>query len=457
MDKSPGGGRGRSVASAATIFWFRRDLRIDDNHGLAQAIRLSRFVVPIFIFDLEILESLDRDDARVSFIHKAVNDLAQKLRERGIELRVFHGKPKDVFAKIFAQHKISSVVTNEDYEPYALNRDRQIAILAEKNGVAFHSYKDHVIYARSEVAKEDGSPYKVFTPYSKRWLQRYAAEKPGSFPSARLLADVVSGDVARSPCPSLAQLGFESSSISVPSLRIEKSILKNYGKDRDFMALDATTKIGLHLRFGTLSIREAVRLGYANSEVWLKELIWREFFSGILFHFPATVDKPFDPRFEKFPWRDSPGDFKRWCEGETGYPVVDAGMRELNETGFMHNRTRMIVGSFLCKHLLLDWRLGEKYFAKKLYDFELASNVGNWQWVAGCGVDAAPYFRIFNPELQTKRFDKSFEYIKKWVPEFEGRGYPEPMVDHEFARRRALIAYEKIKTIYPTTKSGLNA
>jgi deoxyribodipyrimidine photo-lyase len=436
-----------AIAQNFTVFWFRRDLRIDDNHGLKLAFEQGQTVIPIFIFDRDILKSLDRDDARVSFLHQAVTELNRSLMAHGSRLHVHHGKPLEVFGKLFKQHKISAVIANEDYEPYAIKRDAEVSALVRTNGAEFRAVKDHLIYAKADVVKDDQSPYKVFTPYSRRWLAQFETDKSFTYASLKAIqAGAGQGSKNGAEIPSLAELGFSPSKVPVPELKMENGVIKAYAETRDFMAKDSTTKIGVHLRFGTVSVRQAVRLAEKFSNIWLKELIWREFFQMILFHFPSTVNHPFDPKFEKFPWRDEAADFKKWSEGMTGYPIVDAGMRELNATGFMHNRARMIVGSFLCKHLLLDWRLGERYFAGKLFDFELASNVGNWQWVSGCGVDAAPYFRIFNPALQTKRFDKDHEYIKRWVPEVGTSRYPVAMVDHEFARRRALLAYEAIKT-----------
>jgi deoxyribodipyrimidine photo-lyase len=346
-----------------TLFWFRRDLRIDDNHGLARALDGSRTVLPIFIFDSDILEPLERDDSRVSFIHQAVTDLDRDLRSYGSRLHVHHGRPAAVFKKLFQQHKISGVVVNEDYEPYALKRDAEIAALAKEHGAEFNAYKDQVIFAKGEIAKDDGRPYRVFTPYARRWLARFETERIPSHPSVKRL-EAATGHVRSiekgAGVPSLKELGFEPSPVPVTEAKIHPSMVKAYAERRDFPAEDATTKIGVHLRFGTLSVRYAARLADKHSAAWLNELIWREFFQAVLFHFPETVSAPFDPRFRKFPWRDSAADFKTWRQGLTGYPIVDAGMRELNATGFMHNRARMIAGRFLCKHLLLDWRLGER-------------------------------------------------------------------------------------------------
>lgn len=439
------------MASApVSIFWFRRDLRIDDNPGLLHTLKSGQPVVPIFIYDKDILSELRREDARVSFIHAAIFDLNTELKKFGAKLFVYHGKPLEIFKQLLAQHNIFKVFTNEDYEPYAIQRDEKIRQLLKAKGIAFELFKDHVLFAKKDIVKDNGEPYKVFGPYARRWLARFEAHRLPTFSSMVALENHTPVQMSALPLPTLAEIGFRPTSLPMPEVRIHSSVLKRYAQERDFPARQATTKIGVHLRFGTISIRQAIRSAEKHSAIWLKELIWREFFQMILFHYPQTVSEPFDPRFKKFPWRKSLKDFELWKNGQTGYPIVDAGMRELKATGFIHNRVRMIVGSFLTKHLLLDWRWGERHFADTLFDFDLASNVGNWQWVAGCGVDAAPYFRIFNPELQTKKFDSQLDYIRQWVPELESSSYPEPMVCHEMARRRALVAFEKIKK--PTTE-----
>lgn len=433
-------------AAPLTIFWFRRDLRVDDNHALHQAMKGGSRIAPIFIFDQNILENLERDDHRVSFIHESLQWLEKDLSKAGIRLSVFHGKPAQIFSSLFAKHKISRVVCNEDYEPYARKRDGEIAKLCAKHGIQFEAFKDHVVFAPSEILKDDGSPYRMFTPYWRRWFAEFESRRIHTFHSHSDIQNRRHDSISvGATLPTLKAIGFSKTKLQLPELRMHPSVLKKYETERDRMDLAGTTHAGVHLRFGTVSIRTAARAADRHSNTWLKELAWREFFQQILFHFPETVSEPYDERFKKFPWRDSEKDFAAWAEGRTGYPIVDAGMRELNATGFMHNRARMIVGSFLTKHLLIDWRKGERYFAQKLFDFELASNVGNWQWVAGTGCDAAPYFRIFNPALQAKKFDKDGAYVAKWVPEFGIKKYPEPIVDHEMARRRALAAFQKIK------------
>ena len=420
-----------------TVFWFRRDLRLTDNHGLFAAAAMGRPVMPLFIFDVDILDRLARDDARVEFIHRAVTALHEELKGLGGGLTVAIGRPTEILASLFKQHKISDVVVNEDYEPYAVARDLGVRKVCAANGVRFTAVKDQMIFAPTEVMKDDGTPYRVYGAYARRWRERWANQPPKFQPSKSRLA--ASGVTKAAGPPSLARIGFTPSGLQFPKERFPKSIVTTYGETRDLMGVrGGTSRLGVHLRFGTISVRKLAHASLALSSIYFGELIWREFFMQILAHFPRTLKEPFDQRFARVEWRKGTADFRRWCEGRTGYPVVDAGMRELNQTGFMHNRARMIVGSFLCKHLLIDWRRGEAYFAAKLLDFERSSNVGNWQWIAGCGCDAAPYFRIFNPALQQKRFDPEGRYAARWVPELKTGRYPEPIVPHEFARRRAL-------------------
>lgn len=425
-----------------SIFWFRRDLRLNDNHGLFEALSNNTNVLPIFIFDKNILDKLPKNDARVNFIHTQLQKINQQLQEINSSLHVFYGNPVDIYQELLKKHNIISVYTNRDYEPYASERDKAILELLEKNKISFKSFKDQVIFEENEITKDDGNPYKVYTPYSKKWLSKFTPEHAKPYASEKLMENFVKID--KHEIISLNEMGFENSSILIPDYKISSTLINEYEAKRNFPAINATSKLGIHLRFGTISVREAVNEARKSDNItFLKELIWREFFMQILWHFPHTVTKAFKPKYDTIEWRNNKDDFKKWCEGKTGYPLVDAGMRELNETGFMHNRVRMLVGSFLCKHLLIDWRLGEAYFAEKLLDFELSSNIGNWQWVAGCGVDAAPYFRIFNPTTQIQKFDKQLEYIKKWVPEFQELTYPAQMVDHKFARERCLETYKK--------------
>ena len=425
-----------------TLFWFRRDLRIQDNCGLYHALKGENRVIPIFIFDKEILKKLPKQDARVEMILLALGAIDIAMKRNRCNVGKYHGTPKAIFSKLIKQWNIEKVICNEDYEPYASERDSQIKTLLEAAGIQFECYKDQVIFEKEEVVKGDGTPYKVYTPYSRKWLEKYQETPLQFYPSEVELDSLASNESL--PDLNLSDLGFETSGIAQPEYRFDDTLIDQYEATRNFPALDQTSRLGAHLRFGTVSIRRLVNQASSRSNnTFLKELIWREFFMQILWHFPYTQQKSFKPQYERIIWRNNPDEFEKWCAGETGYPLVDAGMRELNETGFMHNRVRMLVGSFLCKHLLIDWRWGEAYFAEKLLDYEMSSNVGNWQWVAGCGVDAAPYFRIFNPSEQIKKFDKQLQYIQKWVPNFQELDYPSPIVDHKYARERCLTTYKE--------------
>ncbi len=425
-----------------TIFWFRSDLRLNDNTALFHALKSGFPVLPVFIFDANILQKLNaKNDARVSFIHAEISKIKIELEKKGSSLKVLHDKPLDAFRKLTEEYEIEAVYTNRDYEPYAIQRDMEIEVFLKEKGVEFQTFKDQVIFEHDEVLKDDGTPYTVFTPYSKKWKQKLGNDKILEFPSQNHLHGLVK--TAQISIPTLQELGFEQSKIKVPDYNISEKLIQSYAEVRDLPALDATSKLGVHLRFGTISIREATRKAIQFSEVFLNELIWRNFFSTILRHFPHVEKSAFKPKYDFIEWRNNEKEFELWCRGETGYPFVDAGMRELNETGFMHNRVRMVTASFLTKHLLIDWRWGEAYFAEKLLDFDLASNNGNWQWAAGCGCDAAPYFRIFNPEAQQKKFDAEARYILKWVPECGTLQYPQPIVDHKYARERVLKVYRQ--------------
>ncbi len=422
------------------IFWFRRDLRLDDNVGLFHALTSSEEVLPIFIFDDAILSQLPKDDARVSFIHEQLNKVHNQFQSVGKSLAVFYGKPKDVFSALIDENKIQTVFTNHDYEPYARKRDLEIYHLLKDNGIEFKTSKDQVIFEKSEVAKDDGTPYVVFTPYSNKWKDNFNKTDLQFYKSEDYLKKIT---LHLYPFLSLIDIGFTASKIKVACYDISDSLIDHYEATRNFPALDKTSHIGTYLRFGAVSIRKLVTKAMeSNNETFLKELIWREFFMQILWHFPQTVNSSFRPKYDRILWYNNEDLFQKWCDGKTGYPIVDAGMRELNTTGYMHNRVRMIVASFLCKHLLIDWRWGETYFAVKLLDYEQSSNVGNWQWAAGSGVDAAPYFRIFNPTEQVKKFDKDLMYIKKWIPEFGTDAYPKPIVDHKEAREKCLLVYK---------------
>ena len=429
-------------SSSISIHWFRRDLRLNDNHGLFKALKSGHKVIPLFIFDEDILGELERDDARVTFLHETLSEMDAHLKSIGSGLLVLHGKPLEVWKKIISTYPLAEVHTNSDYEPYALKRDAEVKTLLESKGIAFHSHKDQVIFEKSEVTKDDGLPYTVYTPYSKKWFTEFDASMLEPYASEEL-EDYYHRFNKVPKMPSLADLGFKESAIKVKPYHIEKERITAYEKTRNFPAQDGTSYLSPHLRFGTISVREAFRRTYELNQTFAKELIWREFFMQILFHFPHVVSQSFREKYDRVPWRNDEKEFQAWCEGRTGYPMVDAGMRELNETGYMHNRVRMVVASFLCKHLLIDWRWGEAYFAKKLFDYELSSNNGNWQWAAGTGCDAAPYFRVFNPTSQIEKFDKNKQYIRQWVPELESAEYPEPIVEHKMARERAISTYKE--------------
>jgi len=424
------------------IIWMRRDLRLEDNAALSQALQSKKNVLPIFIFDSEILDKLNnKKDARVDFIYQSLQNIKKELNKINSDVLVLHGKPKEVWAKLCKDYSIDTVFTNIDYEPYAKVRDQDIESLLNANGIGFKTFKDHCIFDYSEVLKDDGKPYTVYTPYSRKWKSLIKEDTFAPHPCAEYY-EYFSQNI-RFDMPSLASIGFESSETSFPSSTVNSSVIKSYADTRNFPALDATSRLSLHFRFGTISIRDKAKKALALSETWLNELIWRDFYIQIMAHFPHAMSGAFKPIYDRIAWRNDPKEFEAWCAGKTGYPIVDAGMRELNNTGFMHNRVRMVVASFLCKHLLIDWRWGEAYFAEKLLDFELASNNGGWQWAAGSGVDAAPYFRIFSPKLQTERFDPKLAYIKKWIPELNTLEYPRPIVDHDFARKRCLEVYKK--------------
>ena len=428
------------------LFWFRRDLRLDDNVGFYQALQNDVPVLPLFIFDTEILENLPKTDAKVSFIHEQVQKLSNQLStDYGSGIAQFYDSPDAIFKNLLQDYTIEAVYTNHDYEPYAKKRDSQIKELLAQKDIPFKTFKDQVIFEKEEVVKDDGDPYVVYTPYMRKWKGNFNL-------SIHLVEYDTLSDLRKNlyqtkslPQLSLEDMGFEESAIKVPDFTVSSELIQKYEDTRDYPAKEkGTSRLGPHLRFGTVSIRKMVKKAIdEKNETFWNELIWREFFMQILWHFPHTVNKAFRPKYDRIEWRNNQDEFEKWKAGETGYPMVDAGMRELNETGYMHNRVRMLVASFLCKHLLIDWRWGEAYFAEKLLDYEMASNVGNWQWAAGSGVDAAPYFRIFNPTTQIKKFDKEKEYINAWVPNLQELSYPEPMVDHKMARERCLKTYKE--------------
>ncbi len=436
------------------LFWFRRDLRRNDNRGLWEALQGPYPVLPVFIFDTAILDLLNnRSDARVTFIHQELERMAQELEATGASILIEHGKPAEVWERILQKYPVGAVYANKDYEPYAVQRDTAIRSILEQRGIAFHTFKDHVLFEEREVCKADGTPYTVFTPYSKAWKTRLAASSTLNpdgtqvpeafryFPSEHLQDRFLKTPPL--PRPSLSDLGFTPSTLPFPDRSVPQGIIKSYDKTRNTPAIVGTTHLGIHFRFGTLSIRQKAYKASALNEIFLNELIWRDFYAMILANFPRVATSAFRPEYDAIAWRNDPGEFERWCQGKTGYPIVDAGMRELAATGYMHNRVRMIVASFLTKHLLIDWRWGEAWFAEKLLDFDLASNNGGWQWAAGCGTDAAPYFRIFNPSAQQEKFDPDLKYVRKWVPEYGSSRYPSPVVDHKFARERCLSIYKE--------------
>lgn len=423
------------------VCWIRRDLRLRDQAALYHALKSGHPVLCLFIFDENILSVLpDRRDRRVQFIHRALANLKNQLREYGSDLCVKHGRPDMVWEELIREYEVLSVYTNRDYEPYAVKRDKKIGTYLTGQGIGFYTYKDQVIFEPNEIFKADGKPYTVFTPFSNKWLDKLDAFYLKPYPTHKYRNGFFPVDGLH--FPTLGNLGFSESPVSFPDTQLPDAVLEKYAQTRDFPALEnGTSHLGVHLRFGTVSIRELATRARARSGVFLKELIWREFFMHILYYFPETENHCFRREYERIRWRNDEAEFETWRKGETGYPIVDAGMRELNATGFMHNRVRMVVASFLTKHLLIDWRCGERYFAEKLLDFDLSANVGNWQWAAGCGCDAAPYFRIFNPQAQALRFDPHGDYVRKWVPELENGAYAPPMVDHKFARERALSVY----------------
>jgi deoxyribodipyrimidine photo-lyase len=424
------------------IFWFRRDLRLDDNAGLYHALRSGVAVQPVFIFDSHILDLLeDKQDRRVDLIHRALTGIQTELEELGSSLLVKHGRPLEVLGRLADEMDAKAVFTNHDYEPYARERDAAVGKMLETRGIAFHTFKDQCILEKNEVLKDDGKPYTVFTPYSRKWKSVLKDADLRPHPVMEHKDAFIKCPPAS--MPSLRDLGFMESDLVIPPTSVADELISKYHATRDIPSLRGTSRLSVHLRFGTVSIRELARRAAPLNESFLNELIWRDFYMMILWHFPHAAASAFKPQYEKVQWESNEEHFKAWCEGRTGYPIVDAGMRELNATGFMHNRVRMVVASFLTKHLLLDWRWGETYFARKLLDFDLSANNGGWQWAAGTGCDAAPYFRVFNPEAQTLKFDPELRYIRKWVPEFQELTYPRPIVEHKWARERAIARYKE--------------
>jgi deoxyribodipyrimidine photo-lyase len=425
------------ITTSTTVFWFRRDLRLEDNTGLYHALRENSNVLPVFVFDTTILNRLeDKADRRVEFIHHSLNILKQQLEELGSSLAVVHTDPIEFYGLITPK----AVYANHDYEPYARQRDEKIGKILASKGAHFSTFKDQVIFEKNEIVKDNGSPYTIFTPYSRKWKSSLTTVHLKACPALKYTHNLKK--LHPLGFPSLKEIGFVPTGTSFPKRSIKISVISDYHHQRDFPSIKGTSRLSVHLRFGTVSIRKLAALAVKTNETWLNELIWREFYQMILWHFPHVETKAFKPAFDRIVWRNNEEEFRSWCEGQTGYPIIDAGMRALNATGFMHNRVRMIVASFLTKHLLIDWRWGEAYFAEKLLDYDLAANNGGWQWAAGSGCDAVPYFRIFNPELQTQKFDPHRDYIHAWIPEIGTNQYPQPIVQHTMARQRALKTYK---------------
>ncbi len=440
---------------SVNIFWFRRDLRLHDQAGLYHALRSGMPVLPVFIFDRKILDLLEnKSDRRVEFIHGRLSQMQRELVQLGTSMEIYYGNPEEVFASLMEKWHVHAVYTNHDYEPYARERDEMISRKLADAGIAFIDSKDQVIFDRDEILKENGKPYTVFTPYSRKWKSCLDPFFQRSYPTESYFSGFLKRE--SSPIPSLASIGFTAEGKPFPAEEIHAELIRNYSADRDFPAKEGTSRLGIHLRFGTISIRELVRSTRELDEGFLNELIWREFYQMILWHFPRVgKGRAFKPAYDWVAWRNDESEFDAWCRGMTGYPLVDAGMRQLNVTGYMHNRVRMVTASFLTKHLLIDWRWGEAYFASRLLDFDLAANNGGWQWAAGSGCDAAPYFRVFNPTLQMEKFDPQMDYIRRWIPEYGSADYPDPIVDHVMARKRVIDAYEKaLKENHPTGEMG---
>lgn len=424
-----------------SIFWFRRDLRLKDNHGLYQALESGKKVLPIFIFDEDILDLLEnKSDKRVDFIVQALQTLNSFLKSKNKGIKIFKGKPLEIYKKFTVNYEIEAVYSNEDYEPYAIKRDQEIVDFLALKNIAFHQFKDQVIFHKDEIVKADKKPYTVYTPYSKLWLNEFQKVDLQGFPSEKKLDNLLEIPFEEFK---IEDIGFQKTDLAFEVPEADLHIIKTYEETRNFPAVKGTTQLGVHMRFGTISVRKLAKIAKENNLTFLKELIWREFFMQILYHFPKVVNHSFKSKYDAIPWENNPEFLEKWKAGKTGFPIVDAGMRELNATGFMHNRVRMITASFLIKHLLTDWRIGEAYFAEKLMDYDLSANNGNWQWCASSGCDAAPYFRIFNPDEQQKKFDPDFKYIKKWIPEFGTKYYPKPIVEHKKAREKVLKVYKE--------------
>ena len=438
----------KTTKNPIVVFWFRRDLRLKDNKGLYQALKSGRKVLPLFIFDEAITDPLPEDDHRVTFIYQSLTSMHESLKKNGGGMLIKKGKPLEILRELLSEYPVEAVYCNMDHEPYGKNRDNEVVGLLRELGISFHTFLDHLLLHPEKVLKQDGTPYQVFTPYSNRWKQTIQSGDLAYHASEKLLKHIMPEQSLLMPqqsslMPDLKELGFTRASLKVPLPDISEDLIRAYDRRRDFPSVDGTSRLGVHLRFGTLSIRDLAKIAAELNEVFLGELIWREFYAMILWYYPAVVGQAFKPAYDRIEWRNNEKEFLAWKEGKTGYPMVDAGMRQLNQTGYMHNRLRMITASFLTKHLLIDWRWGEAYFAEKLLDYELSSNNGGWQWCAGSGCDAAPYFRIFNPYSQQKKFDPQNEFVKKWVPEVDSADYAREIVVHKKARERCLQVYKR--------------
>ena len=472
---------GMSIVYKKSLCWIRRDLRLHDNKALYEAILRSESVLICFVFDTKILNLLDdKKDLRVTFIYQSLKELDRQLKKKDSRLFVMYGDPTYQVPQLCQTLNLSAVFVNEDYESYSKKRDTIVKHKLSQIPVDFYSFKDHVIFNGSEIKKKDGTPYRVFTPYKKAWLKRLQKKdiKPYKIRLNKLLKQNEFQQYLSSW--NLKKIGFHLSALPYPAgVSAAQSVLKkftkkihSYHKTRDFPSLEGTSQLSTHLRFGTVSIRKCITLSLKSKnkghQTWLSELIWREFYQMILDQFPYVEKKAFLKKYQNIKWPYSQKRFQAWCKGQTGYPIVDAAIRQLNQTGYMPNRLRMLTASFLVKHLLIDWRKGEAYFEKKLLDFDKAANNGGWQWCAGTGCDAQPYFRIFNPITQSKKFDPKGLYIKKWIPELEflnekhihfpqewkkelpktfkiGKHYPAPIVRHNIQRQKAIDLFLKYK------------
>ncbi len=478
----------RQMKYDKAIIWFRRDLRLSDNTALAQACLASRLVIPVFVFDTTILSRLeDKDDRRVTFIHRSLQELARKLRERGSDLVVLIGDPLDVIPRLASEAGAGAVFVNRDYEPRAKLRDTAVRRALEADGRELWDFKDQVVFEGLEVASRVGTPYVVFTPYKRAWLARFRDEaEKGAGPAREMRVPAgkmaSAAEAARLTAAwDFGKIGFvENHTHSEAGERAAKTRLREfmrkvdrYAADRNFPAIDGTSRLSVHLRFGTVSIRELIRSALERecegAEAWLTELIWREFYQMILDRFPHAASGAFRREYDAVRWPGREEHFEAWRQGRTGYPIVDAAMRHFNATGWMHNRLRMVVASFLVKDLLVDWRWGEACFARGLLDFDIAANNGGWQWSASTGCDAQPYFRIFNPVLQSRKFDPHGRFIRAHCPELQkysdklihwphgvgiaeqraagcelGEDYPRPLVDHTVQKEKAVMLFRSV-------------